>query len=92
MKRTKVRRKADPDMDIPEMTAADFKRAVPFKEMFPRQYESWKRTRGRPRLEAPKKMLAMRLSARVVDHIKAKRGYTAKIERILQREIEKGTL
>lgn len=92
MRRTKVPKKADRDMDIPEMTAADFKRAVPFKQMFPEQHESWKRTRGRPRLEAPKKMLAMRLSASVVDHIKARRGYTARIEAILQREIEKGTL
>ena len=32
--------------DNPEWTAADFKKARPFKEVFPELYKSWKRTRG----------------------------------------------
>jgi hypothetical protein len=74
------------------LTAADFKNAVPFKDMFPEWYESWKRGRGRPRLANPKKMLAVRLSANIVDRIEAKNGYTATPKKILQREIEKGAL
>lgn len=92
MRADKARRKPRMPADMPEVTAAEFKRAVPFKSMFPEQHESWKRTRGRPRLEAPKKMLSVRLSANIVDRIKSKRGYTARLEVILQREIEKGGL
>ncbi len=34
------------DPDNPEWTAEDFKKARPFKEVFPELYESWKRMRG----------------------------------------------
>lgn len=36
-------------VDVPEATDAEFATAKPFKEVFPAQYESWKKT-GRPRV------------------------------------------
>ena len=42
------------DVDNPELTEADFTRAVPFGDIFPSQVESWKKRRGRPELESPK--------------------------------------
>jgi hypothetical protein len=34
--------------DNPEWTAKDFARAKPFGKVFPEQYASWKKRRGRP--------------------------------------------
>src|SRR4051812_22950136 len=55
-----------PDDDIPEMTAADFKRARPVKQVFPGIIEAAKRARGRPRSAAPKQHVSLRLDAKVV--------------------------
>ena len=41
-------------VDIPEATTADFVRAKPFKEVFPEQFEEWKRGPGRPPVETRK--------------------------------------
>lgn len=58
------------DVDNPELTDADFARAKPFKELFPEQHKSWKRT-GRPPVEAPKVHIGFRLAADVVNGIRA---------------------
>ena len=60
----------DPDLidddENPELTAEDFARAKPFKEVFPKQYAAWKKM-GRPPVETPKVHIGFRLAADVAD-------------------------
>lgn len=79
--------------DIPELTDADFARAKPFKDVFPAQYDSWKRGRGRPKVETPKQHIGFRLAADIVASIKASgRGYNARVEKVLRDALAKGKL
>jgi uncharacterized protein (DUF4415 family) len=79
------------DVDVPEMTDEEFARAIPFKDAHPEVYESWKKQRGRPPLEAPKKHIGFRLAADVVDGIKATGpGYNARVEAVLRKALAKG--
>ena len=79
-------------VDVPEMTDADFERAKPFKEVFPVQYEAWKKM-GRPRVETPKVHIGFRLAADVVRAIRASgRGYNARVEKVLRDALAKGKL
>lgn len=80
------------DVDNPELTDADFARAKPFKELFPEQHKSWKRT-GRPPVEAPKVHIGFRLAADVVNGIRATgRGYNARVQKVLREALAKGQL
>lgn len=79
-------------VDVPEMTDEDFKRAKPFKEVFPEQYEAWKKM-GRPRVETPKVHIGFRLAADLVAAIRATgRGYNARVEKVLRDALAKGEL
>lgn len=88
----------DPDLiddeDNPELTAEDFARARPFKEVFPEQYQSWKKNQGgRPRVEKPKVRVGFRLAADLVDGIRATgRGYNARVEQVLRDALAQGKL
>lgn len=80
------------DEDNPELTANDFARARPFKEVFPKQYEAWKKM-GRPPVVTPKVHIGFRLAADVVNGIKATgRGYNARVEKVLRDALAKGEL
>lgn len=80
------------DEDIPELIGEDFARAVPFKEVFPEQYRSWK-ARGRPPVEKPKVHVGFRLAADVVEGIKATgKGYNARVEKVLREALAQGKL
>ena len=52
--------------DNPRWTKKSFAEAKPFGEMFPHLAESIKRGRGRPKLEAPKEAIKLRLDADVL--------------------------
>ena len=85
----------DPDLiddeDNPELTEEHFARARPFKEGFPTQYAAWKL--GRPPAESPKQHISFRLSADVVDAIRATGpGYEARVERVLREALAKGEI
>ncbi len=81
------------DHDNPELTAEDFARANPFKEVFPEQFQSWKKRAGRPRAERPKVHVGFRLDADVVELIKATgKGYNATVERVLREALAQGKL
>ena len=87
----------DPDIitddDNPEWTEAVFARARPFKDIFPAQFEAWKRGRGRPRADAPKVMMGFRLAADLAAGIKASgKGYNARVEKLLREAIDEGRL
>lgn len=80
------------DADNPELTDADFARAKPFKELFPKQHRSWNR-KGRPPVETPKVHIGFRLAADVVNAIRATgRGYNARVEKVLREALAKGRL
>jgi uncharacterized protein (DUF4415 family) len=82
-----------PDEENPELSAEDFARARPFKEVFPEQYKTWRKKMGRPPVERPKVHISFRLAADVVDSIRATgRGYSARVEKVLRDALEKGEL
>ena len=75
----------------PEWTEEDFARARPFKEGFPEFYEAWKNKGGRPKVEQPKMHIGFRLSADVVNGVRASGpGYNARVERVLREALERG--
>ncbi len=79
-------------VDVPEATEAEFATAKPFKDVFPAQYQAWKKM-GRPRVEAPKVHIGFRLAADVVKSIRASgRGYNARVEKVLRDALAKGRL
>lgn len=81
------------DHDNPEWTDGDFARAKPFSEVFPEQFTSWKRGRGRPKVERPKVHVGFRLAADVVDGIKATgEGFTSRVEKVLRDALANGLL
>jgi uncharacterized protein (DUF4415 family) len=80
------------DEENPELTAAGFAKAKPFKEVFPEQYKAWKKL-GRPPVETPKVHIGFRLAPDVVNGIRATgRGYNARVERVLREALAKGQL
>lgn len=80
------------DKDNPEWTEEDFKRAKPFREVFPQQHENWKK-RGRPPVENPKVHIGFRLAPDVVEGIrKSGRGYNARVEKVLREALDQGKL
>jgi uncharacterized protein (DUF4415 family) len=78
----------------PEWTKQNFARARPFKEVFPEQYESWKKNRGgRPPVESPKVHIGFRLAADVVEGVRATgKGYNARVEKVLREALANGRL
>jgi uncharacterized protein (DUF4415 family) len=73
------------DPDNPEWTAEDFKKARPFKEVFPELYESWKRTRGAQKAPT-KQLVSLRLDPDVIAHFKAQgAGWQTRINRALRK-------
>ena len=80
------------DHDNPEWTDDEFARAKPFREVFPVQHAAWKK-RGRPPVATPKVHIGFRLSADVVEGIRATgRGYNARVEKVLRQALAKGQL
>ncbi len=85
-------RKPNPEMtddDNPELTAEDFAKARPAREVLPEQFgtriaEEMLKPRGRPRLQNPKERINIRLSHEVVEHFKASgQGWQSRIDAVL---------
>jgi uncharacterized protein (DUF4415 family) len=83
MKRAKTRKKFTPGRgyskedwdavsDNPQLTAKQIAQAKPFAEVFPDLAESIKRARGRPRIEAPKEAVTLRVDPKTLAKFKAK--------------------
>ena len=80
--------KADWDAveDNPQWTEADFKEAKPFTEVFPGVAEGLQKSRGRPKVEAPKKQVTLRLDADVVEFFRqAGPGWQSRINDSLRK-------
>lgn len=74
----------------PEWTDEQFARARPFSEVFPKQYEAWKKL-GRPPVENPKLHVGFRLAADVVNGVRASGpGYNARVEKVLREALARG--
>lgn len=71
--------------DSPEWTAEDFAQARPFAEVFPELAESIRRSRGRPKIEAPKQQISLRLDSEVIEKFKATgKGWQSRINDVLK--------
>lgn len=71
--------------DNPEWTEEDFKNAKPFAEVFPDLAASIRRARGRPKVEAPKQQVSLRLDPEVIAKFKATgKGWQARINDVLK--------
>ena len=53
--------------DNPELSEADFKQVKPFAEHFPKLAQELRKSRGRPKSDAPKKQVTLRLDTDVVE-------------------------
>ena len=83
------------DAEIPELTAGDFRRMRPAREVLPKLIGAKAaaellRPRGRPRKENPKSQVTLRLDAEVVEHFKAGgAGWQTRINSALKRAVAK---
>lgn len=69
-----------------EASDDDLAKAKPFTEMFPELAESIRRSRGRPPIEKPKRVVSIRLDQDVVSKFKATgKGWQARINDVLKR-------
>jgi uncharacterized protein (DUF4415 family) len=74
----------DPEIERP-LAADEMAPARPFKEALPELYQSIQRSRGRPALDNPKKIVSIRLDPDVIDKFKATgKGWQARINAILK--------
>ena len=62
------------DPDNPELTDEQMAQARPFREVFPELAEAIKRSRGRPKLAAPKEAVTLRLTPETIARFKAISG------------------
>ncbi len=66
-----IQRQIASDPDAPEATDEQLAQAKPFAEVFPELAESMKRARGRPRVDAPKAAVTLRVDPATVARFKA---------------------
>jgi uncharacterized protein (DUF4415 family) len=86
--KSKPLRYGSPDDDIPEMTAADFRRARPIKDALPTLHEAVLRARGRPKKDNPKQHVSLRLDPEVVAGFRAQGpGWQSRINEVLVRAL-----
>jgi uncharacterized protein (DUF4415 family) len=83
-------RKTIVDDDAPEITAEMFAQMRPMTEVAPGMAEAIKALRGRPKLENPKQVVSIRMSAAAVKRWSAMgRAERAKLIAALEKKIEK---
>lgn len=66
-----IQRQIASDPDAPEATDEQLANARPFAEVFPDLMESMRRSRGRPKVEAPKDAVTLRVDPATVARFKA---------------------
>jgi uncharacterized protein (DUF4415 family) len=81
------------EAEIPEWTAEDAAKAVPFQQAHPEAFDAWKRGPGRPKSDDAKLSLNMRMDRNVVLGIKnSGKGYTRRVEKVLQEALAQGKI
>ncbi len=74
------------DPDNPEWTSEDFRKARPFAKVFPELMESIRRSRGRPAMESPRKVVSLRLDQDVLEKYRATgKGWQARMNADLRK-------
>jgi uncharacterized protein (DUF4415 family) len=68
---TEIQSEIAADHDDAEATDAELAEATPFAEAFPGLMESIRRSRGRPRVEAPKAAVTLRLDPATIARFQA---------------------
>ena len=77
--------------DNPELTEADFARARPFSEVFPKLGASIRKGRG-PNKSPTKKLVSLRLSPEVIEHFKSSgAGWQSRIDETLRKVVKRKT-
>ncbi|WP_193335753.1 BrnA antitoxin family protein [Devosia beringensis] len=72
-------------VDSPELTAEELATARPFAAVFPELAENIRRSRGRPKIEAPKQQISLRLDSEVIEKFKATgKGWQSRINDVLK--------
>lgn len=72
--------------DNPEMTEAEIKVLRPFADAFPDLADSIKRARGRPRVEAPKEAVTLRLDPATLEKFRATgKDWRARMAKVLEK-------
>jgi uncharacterized protein (DUF4415 family) len=66
-----IQRQIASDPDNPELTDEQLAQAKPFKEALPELYASIQRSRGRPKSDAPKEAVTLRLDPATLKRFKA---------------------
>ena len=88
-----VKKTIEIDEENPELTDEAVARARPFRELHPEFYEGWKNKGGRPPIENPKTVLAVRMAADLVSGVKATgRGYNGRLEKLIREALASGKL
>jgi uncharacterized protein (DUF4415 family) len=88
----------DKNGEVRELTAADMKAMRPIQEAAPEvlklmQREKAKRQRGRPKVTAPRVLMALRLEPKLARDLKGLgKGYTTRIERVLSEALKDGKI
>lgn len=79
------------DPDNPEMTDEQMAAAKPFGEVVPALRDAIKRSRGRPKLDAPKEAVTLRLSPETIAQFKAISGndWRARMSETLEKQADK---
>lgn len=81
------------EAEIPEWTADDVAKAVPFQHAHPEAFAAWKRGPGRPKSDDSKLSLNMRLARDIVQGIKhSGKGYTERVEKVLRQALADGKI
>ncbi|MFC3706017.1 BrnA antitoxin family protein [Devosia honganensis] len=72
-------------VDSPELTDEQIAEMRPFAEVFPDLAESIRRSRGLPKVAAPKQQISLRLDPEVIEKFKATgKGWQARINDVLK--------
>jgi uncharacterized protein (DUF4415 family) len=81
-----IQRQIAADPEDEDITDEQIAQAKPFAEAFPELMESIKRARGRPRVEAPKQAVTLRLDPSTLAKFKAAgKDWRARMVKILER-------
>ena len=82
----RIQRQIASDPDAPEATDEELAQGKPFAEVFPEMAEAIRRSRGRPRLDAPKEAVTLRLDPGTLAKFRATGGdWRAKMSEILDK-------
>ena len=77
----------DPEIERP-LTDAEAANLRPLAEVHPGLAESFKRGRGRPTVEAPKKQVTLRIDAEVLDRLRSSgKGWQGRVNEVLKKAV-----